>query len=194
MRAQRRGVDFEIVTRQRAGCAVAVIAPHAGGIENGTSEIARAVAGEDLNLYLFEGRRPWHNYRALHLTSHLFDEPQCLELISACTTVVAIHGCAGTEPRAYMGGRDHALRDRLAAALRDGGIAADTAGHRFPAVHADNVCNRGATRMGVQVELSEPLRESAAALRIGALLRAGLTGAASPCYCTTDQLLCGIGA
>ncbi|MDE2304663.1 MAG: poly-gamma-glutamate hydrolase family protein [Gammaproteobacteria bacterium] len=173
-RAQRLGVDFRIHVRQRTGCRIAVIAPHGGGIENGTSEIARAVAGEDLNLYLLEGLRPRHNYHALHLTSHLFDEPRCLQLIAGCSTVVAIHGCAGTDPQVYLGGRDRRLRDRFARILRIRGFPARTDGHRFPAARADNVCNRGATGMGVQVELSEPLRMGAELARIGAVLRAAL--------------------
>jgi phage replication-related protein YjqB (UPF0714/DUF867 family) len=32
-----------------------VIAPHGGGIDQYTSDIARAIAGAEFNLYLFEG-------------------------------------------------------------------------------------------------------------------------------------------
>ena len=113
-RAQVRGRDYEIVVRRRAGSAVAIIAPHGGQIENGTSEIASAIAADEHNLYLFEGIRASRNYFSLHLTSHLFDEPECLELIATCTTVIAIHGCAGTTPIVMLGGRDTALRDSLA--------------------------------------------------------------------------------
>ena len=56
---------------------MAVVAPHGGGIERATSAIARAIAGGDHNLYLFEGRLPSLNYERLHLTSHRYDEPQC---------------------------------------------------------------------------------------------------------------------
>lgn len=187
-RSQRRGRDYEITVRRRRASRIAVIAPHAGGIENGTSEIARAIAGEDLNLYLFEGRRPADNFRALHLTSHLFDEPLCLELIADCEVVVAVHGCAGADERLLLGGRDQALRDRLALALRAAGLCADTTGHRYPAVRTENICNRGATGMGVQIELTDPLRRGTAALRVAAALRAALL-AAAPCYYTIDQLL-----
>jgi phage replication-related protein YjqB (UPF0714/DUF867 family) len=46
---------YRIVSMPR-GSAVAIIAPHGGNIEPGTSELARAVAGQELSLYLFEGR------------------------------------------------------------------------------------------------------------------------------------------
>ncbi|HVC01141.1 MAG TPA: poly-gamma-glutamate hydrolase family protein [Steroidobacteraceae bacterium] len=189
-RSQRRGRDYAIIVRRRRESRIAVIAPHGGDIEDGTSAIARAIAGDDLNLYLFEGRRRADNYRALHLTSHRFDEPLCLDLLARCDAVVAVHGCAGRERRLFLGGLDHGLRDWLAAALRAAGMRADTRGHRFAAVHPENICNRGTTRMGVQIELTQPLRRGTAAMRVAAAVRCALL-AGAPCYRTSDQLLCG---
>lgn len=157
-RAQVRGRDYEITVRRQPGSRVAVIAPHGGEIENGTSQVASGIAGGDFNLYLFEGTRASRNYFALHLTSRLFDEPECLALIAGCATVVAIHGCAGTKPEVQLGGRDTRLRDRIAGSLADSAIYAAVGGHRFPATHAANVCNRGASGKGVQLELTDPLR------------------------------------
>ena len=157
-RAQTRGRDYEIVVERKPESRIAVIAPHGGGIENGTSEIARAIAGSDFSLYLFEGRRPSRNYLALHLTSHYFDEPECLELIASCRYVVAIHGCAGPEPRVLLGGLDVELCAELGLAIDAAGVAALTRGHRFPAVHPNNICNRGARGRGVQLEVTESLR------------------------------------
>ncbi len=190
--AQLRGRDFEISITRRHASRVAVIAPHAGEIEDGTSELARAIAGDDHNLYLFEGIRPEYNYRALHLTSHLFDEPECLALIADCTVVVAVHGCAGLDDRLFVGGRDTGLRDRLAAALLAADHRAETAGHRYPAVHPNNVCNRGATGRGAQIELPHSLRRGGAAHAIAAAVRAALSDpprAQPACSCTVDQLL-----
>ena len=48
------GRDFRIRTVSRPG-RVAVIAPHGGGIEPGTSELAEAIASPDLSFYAFEG-------------------------------------------------------------------------------------------------------------------------------------------
>jgi phage replication-related protein YjqB (UPF0714/DUF867 family) len=69
--AERRGIDYRICAVCRDS-RVAIIAPHGGKIERGTSDFARAIAGEDYNLYCFEGlrRRP---LRDLHITSAHFD-------------------------------------------------------------------------------------------------------------------------
>ena len=53
--AQAEETDYRVHVRPFAGSSIAVIAPHGGGIEQFTSDIARAVAGTDINLYLFEG-------------------------------------------------------------------------------------------------------------------------------------------
>jgi phage replication-related protein YjqB (UPF0714/DUF867 family) len=78
---QRRGRDFEILIC-RLSSRVAVIAPHGGGIERGTSEIARAIAGEDFNVYALEGIKPTGNYKALHLTSRLFRRARMPDALS----------------------------------------------------------------------------------------------------------------
>jgi len=157
-KAQVEGADFNICVRRRPESTVAILAPHGGGIEAGTSEIARAVAGSEFNLYLFEGTRPSGNYAALHLTSHRFDEPRCLALLSACDHVVAIHGCRGDSPRALLGGLDIGLKTLIHEAIGSAGIDACLAGHPFPAVDSRNICNRGRRGAGVQVELTSALR------------------------------------
>jgi phage replication-related protein YjqB (UPF0714/DUF867 family) len=55
---------------------VAIIAPHGGKIEPGTSEIAAAIAGDDYSLYRFQGLRD-RPREELHITSAKFDEPTC---------------------------------------------------------------------------------------------------------------------
>lgn len=156
----RRGVDYDIVIGRQAHSTVAVVAPHGGGIERATSDIARSIAGVDHNLYLFEGRLVAGNYDALHLTSHRFDEPECLELIGRCDHVVTVHGCNhdADDPAVLIGGLDRALKDRLADALTAAGLRALREGHRFPATRADNICNRGRRHAGVQLELTGRLR------------------------------------
>jgi phage replication-related protein YjqB (UPF0714/DUF867 family) len=170
-RVFRRGQDYDITVRRQPGARIAVIAPHGGRIENGTSEVARGIAGDDFHLYLFEGALAARNFHTLHLTSHLFDEPECLQLIAASPVVIAVHGCSGDGERAFLGGLDVALRDRLAAALRAANVPADTDGHPFPAVRATNVCNRGARGMGVQIELTQSLRDGPESRRVVDALR-----------------------
>jgi phage replication-related protein YjqB (UPF0714/DUF867 family) len=106
---EAEGTDFTITVSRRPFSAVAVIAPHGGKIESRTSEIARAIAGEDFNLYLFEGIKKRENYAALHITSRRFNEPSCLELLSTCPFVISIHGCVGGDERVLIGGLDNLL-------------------------------------------------------------------------------------
>jgi len=156
-RNQIEGEDYR-VTVLRRGSGIAVIAPHGGRIERGTSEVARAIAGEDLDLYLFEGCLPSLNFETLHLTSRRFDEPRALALIAGCHTVLAVHGVADTSERALLGGRDGALACAIADRLFVRGVHAQVSGHRYPGRDAANVCNRGASGRGVQLELSDRLR------------------------------------
>lgn len=154
---QIEGRDYR-VTAVRRGSGIAVIAPHGGRIERGTSEVARAIAGEDLDLYLFEGCLPSLNFETLHLTSRHFDEPRALALIAGCHTVLAVHGVADTGERALLGGRDSALASMIADRLFVRGVRAQVSGHRYSGRDAANVCNRGSSGQGVQLELSDRLR------------------------------------
>jgi phage replication-related protein YjqB (UPF0714/DUF867 family) len=168
------GTDFTITISRRHYSAVAVIAPHGGKIESRTSEIARAIAGEDFNLYLFEGIKKRGSYVALHITSRRFDEPSCLELLSTCSFVIAIHGCVGGDERVLIGGLDHSLKDKMAIELRQIGVDVQNDGHHFQATDPNNICNRGQSNRGVQLELTRVLRRSANARRVAEAVRAVL--------------------
>ena len=145
---------------------VAVIAPHGGFIEPGASEIARAIAGENFNLYLFEGIKPRRNFKDLHITSQHFDEPQCLGLLAECEIVIAIHGYITNDERVLVGGRDMSLRDKITLALRRMGLTAKSDGHKYQALDKNNICNRGSCRRGVQLEISGVLRRSSNAKKL----------------------------
>ena len=150
---------FRIAVHRRPS-PVAVIAPHGGKIERGTSAIAVAIAASDYCLYSFEGRKPARN-RDLHITSTHFDEPRCLRLISVCDHVVAIHGCKGDEQLVYLGGRDLVLGIAIREYLHAAGIM--TGNHDNPNLKGtdpNNICNRGRRRKGVQLEITSGLRSS----------------------------------
>ena len=53
--AYERDRDYRVVLVPRHGSTAAIVAPHGGSIEAHTSDIARDIAGQDFNLYLFEG-------------------------------------------------------------------------------------------------------------------------------------------
>ena len=152
------GRDFVVEIARRPSTA-AVIAIHGDPIERGVSRIARQIAGQVHNLYLLEGRLPALNYEYLHLASSRFDDPRCLDLVSRCDRVVTVHGCNGLEENVLLGGLDEALKARIAVALTAAGVPCQTEGHRFPGRQPPNICNRGATGMGVQIELTDPVRE-----------------------------------
>jgi phage replication-related protein YjqB (UPF0714/DUF867 family) len=150
------GIDFGIALR-RARDAFAIVAPHGGGIEAGTSEIADAIADEDFSFYAFEGLKSSGN-ADLHITSTHFDEPMCLTLVGRSEVVVTIHGEDSDEdPIVFVGGRDSELGDSLTTGLTAEGF--DVRQHPdLQGLEPDNVCNRGTTGAGVQLELSRRLR------------------------------------
>lgn len=155
-----RDKDYRIVQERRPGSTTAVIAPHGGGIEAHTSDIARQIAGPEFNYYLFEGLLKAGNFAALHLSSHRFDEPTCLEMIRDCDRVIAVHGCGHEGERVLMGGRDVQLRQAIGALLREAGLDCEDAPEGLDAADANNICNRGRTGAGVQLELTLALRRS----------------------------------
>ena len=63
------------------------------------------------------------------------------------------------------------LKARIARCLRAALFRAETEGHKFPGTDPRNVCNRGRSGCGVQIELSRTIRGSAAESRFVEALR-----------------------
>lgn len=157
-RREREGRDYVRTILDRES-AIAIVAPHGGGLEAGTSEIATAIAGRDLSLYSFEGIKLKGN-ESLHVTSIHFDDPACLELLARARSAVTIHGFSGTDMGIRVGGLDGELRAAMIPALIDAGfipLADDTV---FTGMDPRNICNRTATGKGLQMELSRGLRSA----------------------------------
>jgi phage replication-related protein YjqB (UPF0714/DUF867 family) len=153
------GTDYRIAFERVDGSKYLIVAPHGGMIEPGTSEIAKAIANAGHGYYLFEGMRRRRNSK-LHITSHNFDEPIGLELATAATTVLGVHGRSdsGDPQTVYLGGLDEDLVEALKESLVAGGFKVATNGHPFPAKHRGNICNRGRSGMGAQLEIPYTLR------------------------------------
>jgi phage replication-related protein YjqB (UPF0714/DUF867 family) len=100
------------------------------------------------------------NFDCLHLASHWFDEPRAIDLVSSCDTVIAVHGYAAPGPDVLLGGLNERLKEEVAQALAGIGISCVTDGHCFPGKHPRNICNRGRSGKGLQLELSERLRKA----------------------------------
>jgi len=153
------GKDFRIACRLRKS-PYAIVAPHGGSIEPGTSQIANAVAGANLSFYAFEGLKPSDN-GVLHITSTRFDEPRCLALIAEARTVITIHGRDGADQIVFLGGLDTALARRIEAALDAAGFTVRRDDDLdLQGTSRENLCNRGISGVGVQLEISNGLRRT----------------------------------
>ena len=157
LRHETLGRDYTLTVRD-AGSRVTIIAPHGGNIEPRTSDLARKIAGEIYNYYCFEGIKQKDN-AGLHITSHRFDEPGAITLVSKSDVVVAVHACTGNAGRVHIGGLNHKLGSMIAEQLQDRGIAVSNDHPRFQGSNPDNICNRGATGIGVQLEVTRDLRD-----------------------------------
>lgn len=155
--AQMRPNDIRITAESRGP--ICIIAPHGGGIEPGTSEIAREIAGDDCSLYLLEGLLLRGN-GDLHVTSTNFDDPRCHGLLDAADRVIAIHGCkdrSAGDLKVYIGGRDFQLRAHVTNSLKEAGFSIEN-DMMLMGENESNICNRGRSRAGVQLEISLSLR------------------------------------
>lgn len=154
--SEREGSDYSLEWEDRK-TDIAVVAPHGGGIEQGTSEIAEAVAGEQLSYYCFNGIKARGN-RDLHITSTQFDEPKGLALVQRSHTVVAMHGLEGEDEVVKVGGLAEELKERLLEALTNAGFKATRDRSHHSGTFSSNLCNSGVTSKGVQLEISRGLR------------------------------------
>ncbi|KAG9951297.1 DUF867-domain-containing protein, partial [Aureobasidium melanogenum] len=160
--AKVEGTDYKIGVKNR-GSAIVIIAPHGGDIEPGTSQIAAAIAGDDLSLYDFQGLKNTHGHREMHLASHRFDEPRALELVESAETAIAIHGRRdGDDPRrVWIGGLDTQRCRRTMVELTKSGFEAVVRepGETLAGTAPSNICNRGKRKAGMQLEIPKALRD-----------------------------------
>jgi len=160
-RSEQSGIDYDVLVR-RARPAFAIIAPHGGGIEPGTTEIADAVADLTYSFYTFEGLKTSGN-ADLHITSTRFDEPMCLTVLGHTEVVVTLHGEHSEKDGegVFLGGLDTVLGERIRSELTQKGFNVRT--HEDPDLQGTdscNLCNRGLTAAGVQLELSKSVRRT----------------------------------
>jgi len=163
-RDQKLDKDFTL-SMHDAGSRVTIIAPHGGKIEPRTSDLARLIAGDHYNFYCFEGIKDKDN-ACLHITSHRFDEPGAVKLISKSRVVVAVHACTGTDGLVHIGGLNKKLGNMIANKLRNRAINVSHDHPRFQGSNPDNICNRGATGIGVQLEVTRDLRDDPQKIKV----------------------------
>jgi phage replication-related protein YjqB (UPF0714/DUF867 family) len=155
--SEKKNVDFRRRVKQR-NSGWLILAPHGGGIEPGTSELAAAIARFNHSLYMFEGIKMSDN-KTLHITSTQFDDPQLLKLLNSSNGTIAIHGCSGNEQIAYVGGLQDEVRNKIITQLSENGIkATKNSNPSLQGRDINNICNRNSIGKGVQIELTEGLR------------------------------------
>ncbi len=153
---EKHGVDFIIKSHPRHSH-WAIIAPHGGEIEFGTSELAEAIAGDSFSFYAFEGIKKENDFKDLHITSTNFDEPEGLKIVGSAHRVLTLHGERSSEEKIFLGGLDEKSIAHIKAALEYEKFVTDI--HpKFQGRNTSNICNKGTLGIGVQLELSAGLR------------------------------------
>lgn len=159
--AETEGVDYSRTTTTVSGATWCAIAIHGGGIERGSGEMARQVAGTWMSWYEFAGLKSSGN-GDLHITSTNFDEPNCVTLVAGSQRTLSFHGFTGTAGVAQtaIGGLDTELVNRITAALTAAGFTVTTTPSEIAGTDPANICNQNASSAGVQLEMSKALRDS----------------------------------
>ena len=155
---ERENEDYTIFHRE-GDSGIAVIAPHGGGIEPGTVDIADALAGCDHTFYAFKGLKKTGN-GILHINSNRFDEARGVEVCRNAVIVISVHGSRFRTEGVLVGGRNEKLKLKIMHALKTAGFDAEIS--EIPGlrgIRPENICNRCRSGEGVQLEISRGLRE-----------------------------------
>ncbi|MFP7732567.1 poly-gamma-glutamate hydrolase family protein [Priestia aryabhattai] len=151
--------DYEIRYEQRFSY-LSVMAIHGGGIEPGTSEVAKELADRfSASYYLFEGIQSSSN-GVLHITSEHFDEPTARGMAQQSMSVMTIHGYSGSQPIVYVGGKNQLYKELVKQALRRNGFTVRDAPSDIAGISEQNIVNDNLLKAGVQLELTAELRKS----------------------------------
>ena len=158
--------DFEIEQKNRKSNFL-IFTPHGGGIEQGTSEICKQIAGETHSYYLFEGKG--NECKKLHITSANFDEPDLISMLPKHTNAISVHGMTNTIKKnvsadVYLGGLNKELIEITTKVLNKHGFVTTnnaTKPHAtLSGTNKNNVTNKCSSGVGMQIELSDDLRAS----------------------------------
>ena len=152
-----KGEDYDVVVVDRTAT-ITVVAIHGGCIAPPTGELARAIAGEDCNLYELRGLCA-DKAALLRIPANRYDEIRLRTLMERSEEGLAILEAEGAEPVVHLGGRNQALKQILmeelaAMGLQVGGPATPGAAHDPTRFY--NLPIHG----GVQMELAHGLCQS----------------------------------
>ena len=157
-KSEKQNEDYTIQVKNRSPQYL-IMAPHGGGIEPGTTEIAEFIAGDVHSFYTFSGTKKKGN-KELHIASEQYDEPNALMTVKASDTVITIHGCEGNEQYVFLGGLNDELIKKISFALDKVGFSVKQTGKpHLAGKHPNNICNLCKTNKGIQIEISHGLRK-----------------------------------
>ena len=124
------------------------------------NQIAAAVAQDDISIYSFDGKKESDN-ADLHITSTKFDEPMALALVARSEYCVTVHGAAGSGVIVFLCGLHDELKSLLRDRLTEAGFEpAESDDPELQGTNPCNICNRGASGAGVQLEIMRGLRDA----------------------------------
>ncbi|PHK48560.1 poly-gamma-glutamate hydrolase family protein [Staphylococcus edaphicus] len=139
---------------------ILITAIHGGGIEPGTSELAKLISKKgDFNLYSFEGLMKSNNQK-LHVTSTRFDDPKLIKLTNKSNESISIHGVQEQKKVVYIGGKDKAMAKSITKALEKEGFNVEKSPNYVNGDSSKNIINQNDTGSGVQLEISTQYRKS----------------------------------
>ena len=131
---------------------VGIIAIHGGNIEPGTSEIAKAIAKDNLSVFI--------NTDSVHIESIDFNNEDIKKFLDRVDTVISIHGEKSVNESFIMiGGLDKELAAKIKQSLEKSDFITQKPPERLDGDNLENICNRGRSGKGVQIEISRKLRD-----------------------------------
>ncbi|WP_436860900.1 poly-gamma-glutamate hydrolase family protein [Staphylococcus caeli] len=152
--------DWQINAKTTNNKDILVTAIHGGGIEPGTSELAKIISKKgDFNLYSFEGLLKTNNQK-LHITSTRFDDPKLIKMTNESNEAVSIHGIQEQKKVVYIGGKDKAMAKSIKKELEKEGFNVEKSPQYVNGDSSNNIINKNDTGSGVQLEISTQYRKS----------------------------------
>jgi phage replication-related protein YjqB (UPF0714/DUF867 family) len=113
----------------------------------------------DYSFYSLEGLKVEGN-SVLHIESHLFDERRALQAVENADIVVTVHGQIDQKDGFVMvGGLDESLGSEIKRQLEGAGFKTRPPTGRLMGTDPMNICNRGKSKRGVQLEISRKVRD-----------------------------------
>lgn len=152
--------DWQINSKTTNNKDILVTAIHGGGIEPGTSELAKIISKKgNFNLYSFEGLLKSNNAK-LHITSTRFDDPKLKDMTSKSDETVSIHGIREDKKVVYIGGKDKDIAKSIRKELENEDFNVENSPDYVNGDSSQNIINKNDTGSGVQLEISTEYRKS----------------------------------